>query len=178
LQEVALTDALTGFPNRRYAMDRVQQEWLVSTRTRRALSVMVIDVDQFKLYNDSHGHDVGDAVLKRVATMVKGALRAQDVVARTGGDEFLVICPDTNLDAALACAERVRFAVENVRTPLNGIAVKVSLSIGVASRDGQMPDPDALIKCADQGLYVAKDKGRNRVMSVQVSRPGPVISPR
>lgn len=178
LQEVALTDALTGFPNRRYAMDRIQQEWLVSTRTRRALSVMVIDVDQFKLYNDSHGHDVGDAVLKRVATMVKGALRAQDVVARTGGDEFLVICPDTNLDAALACAERVRFAVENVRTPLNGIAVKVSLSIGVASRDGQMPDPDALIKCADQGLYVAKDKGRNRVMSVQVSRPGPVISPR
>lgn len=175
LQEVALTDALTGFPNRRYAMDRIQQEWLVSSRTRRALSVMVIDVDQFKIYNDSHGHDVGDAVLKRVATVVKGALRAQDVVARTGGDEFLVICPDTNLDAAMACAERVRFAVESVRAPLNGVSLKVSLSIGVASREGQMPDPDALIKRADQALYQAKEKGRNRVMSVQLSRPGPVV---
>lgn len=178
LQEVALTDALTGFPNRRYAMDRIQQEWLVSSRTRRALSVMVIDVDQFKHYNDSHGHDVGDAVLRRVAAVVKGALRAQDVVARTGGDEFLVICPDTNLDAALACAERVRFAVENARTPLNGISLRISLSIGVASRDGQMSEPDALIKRADQALYLAKDKGRNRVMSVQVSRPGPVVPPR
>lgn len=178
LQEVALTDALTGFPNRRYAMDRIQQEWQVSSRTRRALSVMVIDVDQFKYYNDSHGHDLGDAVLKRVATMVKGALRAQDVVARTGGDEFLVICPDTSLDAALACAERVRFAVENARTPVNGISLRISLSIGVASRDGQMSEPDALIKRADQALYLAKEKGRNRVMSAQVSRPGPVVPPR
>lgn len=175
LQEVALTDALTGFPNRRYAMDRIQQEWLVSARTRRALSVMVIDVDQFKLYNDSHGHDVGDAVLKRVATVVKAALRAQDVVARTGGDEFLVICPDTSLDAAFACAERVRFAVENARTPLKGVSLKISLSIGIASREAQMADPDALIKRADQGLYLAKEKGRNRVMSVQVSTPGPVF---
>lgn len=178
LQEVALTDALTGFPNRRYAMDRMQQEWQVSSRTRRALSVMVIDVDRFKYYNDSHGHDVGDAVLKRVATVVKGALRAQDVVARTGGDEFLVICPDTNLDAAFACAERVRFAVENVETPICGTSLKISLSIGVASRDGATSDPDALIKCADQGLYLAKDKGRNRIMSTQVSRPGPVIPSR
>ena len=177
LQEVALTDALTGFPNRRYAMDRIQQEWQVSSRTRRALSVMVVDVDHFKHYNDSHGHDVGDAVLKRVATVVKGALRAQDVVARTGGDEFLVICPDTNLDAAFACAERVRFAVENARMPINGVSLRISLSIGVASRDGQMSEPDALIKRADQALYLAKEQGRNRIMSAQVSRAGPVIPP-
>ena len=176
LQEVALTDSLTGFPNRRYALDRIQQEWQVSSRTRRSLSTMVVDVDQFKLYNDSHGHDVGDAVLKQVAVLVKGALRAQDVVARTGGDEFLVICPDTGLDAAMACAERVRFAVESARSMAGEVSLKISLSIGVATRDASMPDPDALIKRADQALYLAKDKGRNRVMSVQASRPGPVVS--
>ena len=178
LQEVALTDSLTGFPNRRYAIERVQQEWSVSSRTRRPLSCMVIDVDQFKSYNDAHGHDVGDAVLKQVAGAIKGALRAQDIVARTGGDEFLVICPDTGLDAALACAERVRFAVESAPLPLSGESLNMSVSIGVATRDTVMGDPDALIKRADQALYLAKNKGRNRIMTAQSLRPGPVLPPR
>lgn len=177
LQEVALTDSLTGFPNRRYAIERVQQEWLVSSRTRRPLSTMVIDVDQFKSYNDSHGHDVGDAVLRQVATSIKGALRAQDVVARTGGDEFLVICPDTGLDAALACGERVRFAVESMQLASAGLRLSVSVSIGVATRDTVMAEPDALIKRADQALYLAKNKGRNRIMTAQSLRPGPIVPP-
>lgn len=175
LQEVALTDALTGFPNRRYAIERVQQEWQVSSRNRRPLSTMVIDVDMFKMYNDTHGHDVGDAVLKQVAGSLKGALRAQDVVARTGGDEFLVICPDTGLDAALACAERVRFAVESAPLLLDGRLLGASVSIGVATRDNVMKEPDALIKRADQALYLAKSKGRNCVMTAQTLRPGPVV---
>lgn len=174
LQEVALTDALTGFPNRRYAIERVQQEWQVSSRNRRPLSTMVIDVDMFKMYNDTHGHDIGDAVLKQVAGAVKGALRAQDVVARTGGDEFLVICPDTGLDAALACAERVRFAVESAPLLFEGRLLEASVSIGVATRDNVMKEPDSLIKRADQALYLAKSKGRNCVMTTQAPRPGPV----
>lgn len=178
LQEVALTDSLTGFPNRRYAIERVQQEWLVSSRTRRPLATMVIDVDQFKTYNDTHGHDVGDAVLRQVAASVKGALRAQDIVARTGGDEFLVICPDTGLDAALACAERVRFAVESTPLVVAGQALNMSVSIGVATRDTVMAEPDALIKRADQALYLAKNKGRNRIMTAQSLRPGPLVPPR
>lgn len=178
LQEVALTDSLTGFPNRRYAIERMQQEWSVSSRTRRPLSGMVIDVDQFKSYNDSHGHDVGDAVLRQVAASIKGALRAQDIVARTGGDEFLVICPDTGLDAALACAERVRFAVESGPLKTNGQLLEMSVSIGVATRDTVMTDPDALIKRADQALYLAKEKGRNCIMTAQSLRPGPLIPPR
>ena len=178
LQEVALTDSLTGFPNRRYAIERMQQEWSVSSRTRRPLSGMVIDVDQFKTYNDSHGHDVGDAVLRQVATSIKGALRAQDIVARTGGDEFLVICPDTGLDAALACAERVRFAVESAPLTVSGQPLTMSVSIGVATRDTVMTDPDALVKRADQALYLAKNKGRNRIMTAQSLRPGPLIPPR
>jgi len=178
LQEVALTDSLTGFPNRRYAIERGQQEWLVSSRTRRPLSTMVIDVDMFKTYNDSYGHDVGDAVLKQVANAVKGALRAQDIVARTGGDEFLVICPDTGLDAALACAERVRFAVESAPLLLGGQSISMSVSIGVATRDTVMSEPEALIKRADQALYLAKNKGRNRIMTAQSLRPGPIVPPR
>ena len=178
LQEVALTDSLTGFPNRRYAIERIQQEWSVSSRTRRPLSGMVIDVDQFKTYNDSHGHDVGDAVLRQVAASIKGALRAQDIVARTGGDEFLVICPDSGLDAALACAERVRFAVESAPLTAGGQTHHMSVSIGVATRDTVMTDPDALIKRADQALYLAKNKGRNRIMTAQSLRPGPLIPPR
>ena len=178
LQEVALTDSLTGFPNRRYAIERGQQEWLVSSRTRRPLSTMVIDVDMFKTYNDSYGHDVGDAVLKQVANAVKGALRAQDIVARTGGDEFLVICPDTGLDAALACAERVRFAVESAPLLLGGQSISMSVSIGVATRDTVMSEPEALIKRVDQALYLAKNKGRNRIMTAQSLRPGPIVPPR
>ncbi|HQE39925.1 MAG TPA: diguanylate cyclase [Zoogloea sp.] len=178
LQEVALTDSLTGFPNRRYAIERMQQEWSVSSRTRRPLSAMVIDVDQFKSYNDTHGHDVGDAVLRQVATSIKGALRAQDIVARTGGDEFLVICPDTGLDAAVACAERVRFAVESTPLKTAGVTLNMSVSIGVATRDTVMTDPDALIKRADQALYLAKNKGRNRIMTAQSLRPGPIVPPR
>ncbi len=178
LQEVALTDSLTGFPNRRYAIERMQQEWSVSSRTRRLLSAMVIDVDQFKTYNDSHGHDVGDAVLRQVAASIKGALRAQDIVARTGGDEFLVICPDTGLDAALACAERVRFAVESAPLVQTGQTLVTSVSIGVATRDTVMTDPDALIKRADQALYLAKNKGRNCIMTAQSLRPGPIVPPR
>lgn len=178
LQEVALTDSLTGFPNRRYAIERMQQEWSASSRTRRPLSGMVIDVDQFKSYNDTHGHDVGDAVLRQVATSIKGALRAQDIVARTGGDEFLVICPDTGLDAALACAERVRFAVENAPLTVGAQVLHMSVSIGVATRDTVMTDPDALVKRADQALYLAKNKGRNRIMTAQALRPGPLIPPR
>lgn len=172
LQEAALTDVLTGFPNRRYAMERIQQEWASSTRSKRPLSCMVIDLDQFKAVNDTHGHDAGDAYLKQVALAVRGAVRAQDVVCRTGGDEFLVICPDTPLQAAIACGERVRRAVEQTPIAIGPHTIKATLSLGVAVRVDAMPNVDALIKCADDGVYLAKQQGRNRVATRQ-----PVASP-
>jgi two-component system, cell cycle response regulator len=167
LQEVALTDPLTGFPNRRFAMERIEQEWAACTRNQRSLSCMVIDIDGFKQINDNHGHDVGDMVLKRVAEAMKGALRTHDVVCRMGGDEFLVICPDTTLASALVCAERMRFAVESLRLSCNEVPLPVHASFGVAEREADMIDVDALIKGADQGVYLAKQKGRNRVGTVQ-----------
>ena len=175
-QEMALTDSLTGFPNRRYAMERVAQEWSTASRTRRPLSAMVVDVDEFKRFNDNFGHDTGDTILRQVANSLKTALRAQDVVARTGGDEFLVICPDTHLDAALACAERVRFAVEAGGHASAG--GRVTVSIGVATREAGMNDAEALVKRADQALYQAKNKGRNRITTTQTARPAPLVPPR
>ncbi|MBL8482072.1 MAG: diguanylate cyclase [Rhodocyclaceae bacterium] len=167
LQEVALTDALTGFPNRRYAMDRISQEWAATTRSQRPLCCMMIDLDGFKQINDTYGHDVGDAVLRQAAQALKRGLRAQDVVCRTGGDEFLVICPDTGLEQALACGERVRRAVETMPIMAGMLQLKGSISVGVAVREADMPDYDALIKRADQAVYVAKQRGRNRVECVQ-----------
>ncbi|AWI81591.1 diguanylate cyclase response regulator [Parazoarcus communis] len=167
LQEVALTDALTGFPNRRYAIDRMHQEWVTATRNRRPLSCMIIDLDGFKLINDTHGHDVGDMVLRQAADALREALRGQDVICRTGGDEFLVICPETGLSSAMICAERLRASVDALLIETGGPALELTVSIGVAMRDGAMADLDALIKQADRGAYLAKRQGRNRVASVQ-----------
>lgn len=167
LQEMALTDTLTGLPNRRYAMDRMQQEWAAATRSQRPVACMVIDVDEFKLINDNFGHDVGDSVLRQAAALVKGSLRGQDVVCRTGGDEFLVICPDSALESALACAERVRCAIETASVQVGSTSRTLRLSIGVAARAPGMRDPDELIKVADQGVYRAKGLGRNQVATVQ-----------
>jgi len=169
LEEAARTDALTGFPNRRYAMDRMQQEWAASTRGKRPLGCMVIDLDQFKQVNDAYGHDVGDNYLVQVAEAIRTALRLQDVVCRTGGDEFFVVCPDTDLPAALACAERVRRAVEATAVSSGGLTIKATMSVGVAVREIAMADVEALMKRADQGVYMAKQRGRNRVASPQAT---------
>ncbi|MCX8018175.1 MAG: diguanylate cyclase, partial [Rhodocyclaceae bacterium] len=163
LQEAALTDVLTGFPNRRFAIERFQQEWQAANRSKRPLACLLIDLDHFKSINDSHGHDVGDLVLKEAAQAIKRGVRAQDVVCRTGGDEFLVICPETDLAAALVCGERVRRAVAALKLSTGALSLEIGVSVGVAVREAGMADIDALIKRADEGLYLAKQKGRNAV---------------
>lgn len=167
LREAALTDVLTGLPNRRHAIEFLEHEWKVASRGKRPLTAMLIDVDRFKEINDSHGHDVGDHVLKRVAQAIKSGLRGQDVVCRTGGDEFTVICPDTDLAAGLVCAERVRKAVAALGPADGGMPLASSVSIGVAVRDAAMADIDALLKRADEGVYLAKQLGRNCVATIQ-----------
>ena len=167
LQQVALTDFLTGFPNRRYGMGRLQQEWAASERNGHPLACMVADVDLFKQVNDAHGHDAGDVVLKRVAAALRESVRTEDVICRVGGDEFLIICPDSDLASALIVAERVRVAVSRMEIVAGNATIHSSLSIGVAQRDGSMAELDALIKRADEGAYMAKARGRNRVMAIQ-----------
>jgi two-component system cell cycle response regulator len=168
LHEAALTDVLTGLPNRRFAIEHFQREWVMANRSKRPLACMMIDVDSFKSINDTYGHDAGDIVLKQAAAAIKGGLRAQDVVCRSGGDEFTVICPETDLRGALICAERVRKAVAelSVDTGVRKL-VSSSVSIGVAVRDALTVDVDALLKRADEGVYLAKQRGRDRVATVQ-----------
>lgn len=167
LHDAALTDVLTGLPNRRFAIEFFQREWLATNRNKRPLACMLVDVDSFKSINDSYGHDIGDRVLKSVSRAIKAGLRAQDVVCRTGGDEFTVICPETDLRAALICAERVRREVSEFKSDDAAFNIQASVSIGVAVREADTADIDALLKRADQGVYLAKQRGRNRVATVQ-----------
>ncbi|HSD37833.1 MAG TPA: diguanylate cyclase [Rhodocyclaceae bacterium] len=168
LQEVAMMDPLTGFPNRRFFVDRLLQEWAASTRNKRPLSCVMVDVDNFRLINDTYGHAVGDSVLQQVSRAMREALRSHDVVARTGGNEFLVICPEAPLEAAHVCAERLRLAVEDADIVCGMLHLKLTVSIGLAARDTSIGDSDTLVRRAEQGLQAAKQEGRNRVSGMQL----------
>lgn len=174
LQEAALLDSLTGIPNRRYAMDRIHQEWSAAERSSRRLACMLIDVDNFKRINDTYGHDVGDIVLQRVADSLKQTARTQDVICRIGGEEFLVVCPDTDAAAAVQCAERLRTAANALRISVGNVSLQITISIGVAAMDSAMRGPESMIKAADQAVYAAKQGGRNRTC---VYRPRPAGVP-
>ena len=168
LQEAALTDPLTGLPNRRRAIEAMEAEWATATRHGRAFSVMIVDLDGFKTINDTHGHDVGDMALRQAAATLRGALRAQDLICRTGGDEFLVLCPDTDLKAAMLVAERLRVAVQASPVETGGPQIFLTASVGVAMRVPAMGSVDALIKCADDSVYRAKQRGRNCIAALQL----------
>lgn len=165
LQRLALTDALTELPNRRSAMERLEQEWALSKRGDRALSCMMVDIDYFKPINDKLGHQAGDEVLKNVAQTLRQSARTQDLVCRYGGEEFVVICPDTDLLAAAHCAERLRQTVAELAYQVGGAKLALTISVGVAELRPDTGSVDALLARADACLYAAKEAGRNRVVS-------------
>lgn len=167
LKEAAMTDSLTGFRNRRYANERLEQAWLASSRDGRPLSCLVMDFDGLKTINDRHGHAAGDAALVAAAEALAAQLRRQEIVCRVGGDEFLVICPGACLKEAISAAERLRAAVAQRTVEAGGQRLPLSLSVGVAERDATTVDADALVRLADRGAYLAKAQGRNRVVAVQ-----------
>ncbi|MBT9567718.1 MAG: diguanylate cyclase [Thiobacillus sp.] len=168
LANAALTDLLTGLPNRRSAMDQLEQAWSASTRSGTSLAVMVIDIDYFKQINDTYGHATGDLVLREVARSLRASARREDSVCRIGGEEFLVICPNTDLQAAMLSAERLRTHLENKHIPIGQNEKAVTSSIGVAVREPGTVDADALVNAADRALYLAKEQGRNRVCTLQL----------
>ena len=163
LRAAALTDALTDLPNRRYAMKRMEMEWANSSRSRTPFSLITLDIDHFKAVNDTHGHDVGDAVLQETAGAIKRCLRRGDTCARMGGEEFLVLCPNTDEEGAKMVAERIRVGVEENVIETAGPTVGVTISLGVATRTPEVVSIDTLLKIADEAVYVAKDTGRNRI---------------
>ena len=166
LEQIAHTDVLTGLPNRRHAMARLAQAWSESATQASALACMMIDADGFKRINDLHGHDAGDEVLRQLAKQLRYAVRTDDVVCRLGGDEFLIICPGTSLDGAMHVAEAMRQEVAKMQVAVRGCGEwHGSISVGVAVRTAAMQISEDLIKAADEGVYLAKRNGRNRVES-------------
>ena len=163
LRTAALTDFLTELPNRRYAISRLEQEWAAAERLQRALSVVLIDIDHFKRVNDEYGHDVGDLVLKAVSDTLRARTRRGDVVCRLGGEEFLVINVNSDLEGAWQCAERLRSAVEETPVHAGEFKGRITVSLGVAQRQPGMKGPQSLLKAADAAVYEAKDAGRNTI---------------
>ena len=168
LELLAMRDGLTGLANRRCFDQTLELEWRRCRREQKSLALLIIDVDNFKQYNDTHGHLGGDDCLKRIAVVLaKTVHRGGDLVARYGGEEFAVILPDPKRDGAIAVAERIRCAVEDLNVSEAGTAVskEITVSIGVASTKGVTgKDITSLITSADKALYEAKNSGRNRVV--------------
>lgn len=164
LRHLATTDFLTGLPNRRYFMERLEQEWSRLHRFGGQAAIMMLDLDHFKHINDTHGHALGDEVLKRFAQVLRQGVRRMDVPGRLGGEEFAVILPGASLDGARQLAERIRRAVQGLSVcDALGQPVPVTVSIGVASFEPETPVSEALLTRVDEALYRAKTMGRNRV---------------
>lgn len=164
LRAQAITDELTGLLNRRGIFHRVDNELALVARDGRPLCVLVVDIDNFKTINDTHGHAVGDEVLREVSNRMRRQLRSYDDVGRHGGEEFAVTLPACDPAGARSVAERIRDSIcaEPIQTSAGAVAVTVSA--GVASADARSGhDTSSLISTADQALYLAKENGRNRV---------------
>jgi diguanylate cyclase (GGDEF)-like protein len=167
LAALSTTDGLTGLANRRHFDEAWQEEWQRAARTQASLALVLIDVDNFKAYNDHYGHQAGDDCLRRVAAVLaREARRAGEMVARYGGEEFVLVLPGASADDARQLAERIRSAVQAEAMPHSHTpAGVVTISLGLAARRPRHAgDADALLKEADAALYQAKQGGRNRVV--------------
>ncbi|RMG05000.1 MAG: GGDEF domain-containing protein [Nitrospirae bacterium] len=163
IKMMASTDGLTGLNNHRTFQERLREEVERARRFKQRLSLLMIDIDHFKKFNDTYGHLKGDEVLKRVACIIQENIRSIDFAARYGGEEFSVILPQVSFDGAVIVAERIRLASESHELKLNGEQAVVTLSIGVASFPDDALTKDDLLNAADKALYLAKRTGRNRV---------------
>lgn len=164
LRDQAIRDPLTGLFNRRYLMETLSREITRSKRSGSPLAVALIDVDRFKVVNDSHGHDVGDQVLVAVAQLLGSLVREGDVVCRYGGEEFVLLLPNTSATVAVERAERCRQAMAQLHEVAALAGRPVTMSVGVAVMPEHADGGEALIDAADRAMYRAKRQGRDQVV--------------
>jgi len=170
MYESALRDNLTKVFNRKHFNDLLSKEFAFASRHAAPLALLFVDLDHFKKVNDTHGHPAGDFVLAEVSGVLSGGIRAEDVVARFGGEEFVVLCRGTERTGAVELAERLRKEIAERRYVYGGKVIPVTISVGVALMpDPSMTQPASLLAAADKALYEAKRAGRNRVV---VAAPG------
>ncbi|MBB1365423.1 diguanylate cyclase [Pseudoalteromonas sp. SR44-5] len=163
VKELALRDQLTGLFNRRALHDIFELEMSRVNRNKKTFSIILLDIDHFKVLNDTYGHDYGDIVLQKVASALQDSIRSMDKVARWGGEEFLVFLPETNKEQASHLAEKLRLAVSNIELTYQDKLLQVTVSLGVCEYNQQGEYKD-MVKQADLGLYKAKETGRNKVV--------------
>jgi len=163
LRESSLRDPMTGLNNRRFLEEFIETLTASTRRKQMHIAILMLDLDHFKMINDTYGHDAGDAVLKALASVIKTTVRASDIIIRYGGEEFMVVLQDTSSAYALTVAEKIRATVEAMRIPHGGVALQRTISIGVADFPGDSNTFWQAVKFADVALYHAKESGRNRV---------------
>jgi diguanylate cyclase (GGDEF)-like protein len=166
LAEQARTDPLTGILNRRAMEELALRETARSIRHGHPLCIIMIDVDDFKHLNDTRGHAAGDSMLQAMVDEVKNMLRASDLFARTGGDEFAILLPDTSPSAGLQIAERIRHAIETIEVPFESGLLQITISAGVTQLGSPVDGWESMTRRADAAMYAAKQRGRNQVASM------------
>jgi diguanylate cyclase (GGDEF)-like protein len=168
LARLAVTDDLTGLPNRRRFLEALRAEAQRARRYQRALSLVMLDLDGLKDVNDRHGHAAGDAVLRGVAQALRAGTRDTDLPVRLSGDEFAVLLPETEPEAALRIAERIRAGVAALQVPVDGGTAGATVSLGLVSAEGAaLPELPRFLRLADEALYAAKAAGRNRIVAAE-----------
>jgi diguanylate cyclase (GGDEF)-like protein len=164
LHELSVTDSLTGLHNHKHLMDKLASEVTRSERYSHPFAVLMIDIDYFKKYNDTYGHQAGDEVLRRMASIFMESIRSSDYAARYGGEEFMILLPETGIDEALQGAKRIRKQLANETFGNDEKKIPITISMGVATYPEHGEDPETLVSKADAALYQAKKAGRDRVI--------------
>ncbi|MBC8241444.1 MAG: diguanylate cyclase, partial [Alphaproteobacteria bacterium] len=170
---LAVTDPLTGLYNRRYLETHLESLMKRAVQDNKPIGLLALDIDHFKLVNDTHGHAAGDDVLKEFVGRIKRSVRGIDLPARIGGEEFVVVMPDTDRETSMAVAERLRASVADslFSLPELDLQIPITVSIGVSLSQGASDSPAAALKRGDDALYVAKNSGRNMVVSDEQDEP-------
>jgi diguanylate cyclase (GGDEF)-like protein len=169
LFDFAARDALTGLYNKRFIVNELENYCRIARRSERAFCIILFDIDDFKAINDRHGHLAGDEYLKEIAALFARSLREQDIAGRIGGEEFLIILPETPIEGALHLAVRMRLRVEEFVLPFGNAGVRTTVSAGVCQYEKGIKDVKELLDLADRGLYEAKRADKNRVMRASFS---------